>query len=199
MFTGGALETNSYLLPTPEGNILIDAPDGAHEAFRDTPIALLLLTHGHFDHVWDAAKIVRGHGCPVAMHGTTEQMLADRNLLKRFGLNLEVEPVVASILLQEGSSQQFPGLVMDVLEVPGHCPGSICFYDRLRGSLFGGDVLFAGGIGRWDLPGGDHDLLLRGLHRKILTLPDTTIVYPGHGPSTTIGLEKRTNPYLQES
>jgi glyoxylase-like metal-dependent hydrolase (beta-lactamase superfamily II) len=168
-------------------------------AFRDTPIALLLLTHGHFDHVWDAAMIVREHGCQVAMHGTTEQMLADRNLLKRFGLDLEVEPVAASILLQEGANQQFPGLVMDVLEVPGHCPGSLCFYDRLSGNLFGGDVLFAGGIGRWDLPGGDHDLLLKGIHGKILSLPDSTIVYSGHGPATRIGLEKRTNPYLQDS
>lgn len=197
MFTGGALETNFYLLSCPDGNLLIDAPEGAAERFRDTPIALLLLTHGHFDHVWDAAKIVRQHGCPVAMHSITEEMLADKNLLRRFGLDLEVEPVAASTILTEGGNQHFLGLSMDVLEVPGHCPGSLCFHDKTAGSLFGGDVLFAGGVGRWDLPGGDRELLLRGIHGKILPLPPQTVVYPGHGPSTTIEKEKHTNPYLQ--
>ena len=189
--------TNSYLLPTPEGNLLIDAPEGAAEAFRDIPISLLLLTHGHFDHVWDAAKIAEIHHCPVAMHATTQEMLADRNLLRRFGLDLEVEPVAASTLLEEGADQRFLGLSMDLFEVPGHCPGSLCFYHETSGSLFGGDVLFAGGVGRWDLPGGDRDVLLSGIRTKLFPLPNSTIVYPGHGPATTIGEEKQSNPYLQ--
>ena len=81
--------------------------------------------------------------------------------------------------------------------MPGHCPGSLCFYDRLAGLLFAGDVLFAGSVGRTDLPGGDSDLLMQGIHEKLLTLDDATVVLPGHGPATTIGDERRTNPYLR--
>jgi hydroxyacylglutathione hydrolase len=198
MFTGGPLETNSYLIAAPEGNILIDASQGAAEAFREVPIALLFLTHGHYDHVWDAAEIVRQHGCPAAMHPVTEEMLADRNLLRRFGIDLEVEPVKADILLGEGPEQSLLGCRFDIHEVPGHCPGSLCLFDPATHILYGGDVLFAGGVGRWDLPGGDRDLLLSGIKKKLLTLPPETIVCPGHGPATNIGLEKSTNPYLQE-
>jgi glyoxylase-like metal-dependent hydrolase (beta-lactamase superfamily II) len=196
MFTGGALQTNSYLVACPEGNMLIDAPEGSAEAFRDIPIAMLLLTHGHYDHVWDAAAVARHHGCRVAMHPVTETMLADRNLLRRFGIDLEVEPVNADLKLLEGSRQYLLGRSFDLFEVPGHCPGSLCIHDASSNLLFGGDVLFAGGVGRWDLPGGDRDLLLSGISTKLLPLPDQTVVLPGHGPSTTIAEEKANNPYL---
>lgn len=199
MFTGGALETNSYLIRCPEGNLLVDAPEGAAEAFRKTPISLLVLTHGHFDHVWDAAAVARLHGCPVAMHPVTEEMLADRGLLRRFGMDLEVEPVAASQKLSEGAGVDLLGRKFDLYEVPGHCPGSLCLHDLASGRLYGGDVLFAGGVGRWDLPGGDRDLLLSGIRRKLLPLPKRTIVHPGHGPATTIGEESVNNPYLQNS
>ena len=191
------MQTNAYLIACPYGNILIDAPEGAALAMKNIPISLLVLTHGHFDHVWDAAEIARIHQCPVAMHATTEEMLADRNLLRRFGLDLEVEPVAASMLLKEEKGKQLLGLSFDLLEVPGHCPGSLCLYTESAGMLFGGDVLFAGGVGRWDLPGGDRELLLSGIKTKIISLPPITRVYPGHGPSTSIGEEQRSNPYLQ--
>jgi glyoxylase-like metal-dependent hydrolase (beta-lactamase superfamily II) len=195
MFTGGPLETNAYLVRCPEGNLLIDAPEGSAAAFRDIPISLLVLTHGHFDHVWNAAEIARMHGCPVAMHPVTEEMLADRDLLRRIGIDLEVEPVAAGLKLSEGK-QELLGRSVDILEVPGHCPGSICLHDPLSGTLHGGDVLFAGGVGRWDLPGGDRELLLSGIRSKLLPLSSDTIVLPGHGPSTTIGRERSGNPYL---
>jgi glyoxylase-like metal-dependent hydrolase (beta-lactamase superfamily II) len=83
-----------------------------------------------------------------------------------------------------------------VLEVPGHCPGSLCFFALDERVLFGGDVLFAGGVGRWDLPGGDGELLFAGIREKVLPLGDDVRVLPGHGPATTIGVERRTNPYL---
>ena len=196
MFTGGALQTNSYLVACPEGNILIDAPEGSAEAFRDIPISMLLLTHGHYDHVWDAANVARHHRCTVAMHPVTETMLADRNLLRRFGIDLEVEPVTADLKLLEGSGQRLLGRSFDLFEVPGHCPGSLCIHNASSNLLFGGDVLFAGGVGRWDLPGGDRDLLLSGISTKLLPLPGQTVVLPGHGPSTTIAEEKANNPYL---
>jgi glyoxylase-like metal-dependent hydrolase (beta-lactamase superfamily II) len=84
-----------------------------------------------------------------------------------------------------------------VLHVPGHCPGSICLLEKEAGVLFGGDVLFAGAVGRWDLPHGDQGLLLRGIRDKLMPLPDTTVVYPGHGEATTIGRERDTNPFCR--
>ena len=194
-FTGGPVETHAYLVTLPEGNLLIDAPEGAADYFRDVPIDLLVLTHSHFDHVMDAAKIVREKKCGAAMHRTTEEHLIDQTLHKRFGL--EIEPVKATTYLEESKQQNILGVLFDVFEVPGHCPGSICLYHEPGSKiLFGGDVLFAGGVGRWDLPGGDGKLLIDGIKKKLLTLPPETRVLPGHGPETTIGTEAATNGYL---
>ena len=195
-FTGGPVETHSYLVSLPEGNLLIDATEGAADYFKDMPIDLLVLTHGHFDHVMDAAKIVREKKCAIAMHRITEELIADKNLFRRFGLDIEVEPVKATQLHEEGPSQVFLGTSFDLFEVPGHCPGSICLYDPEAKILYGGDVLFAGGVGRWDLPGGDRALLLDGIRKKLLILPDQTRVLAGHGPETSIGVEALTNPYI---
>ena len=196
MFTGGNLETNCYLIPCPEGNILVDAPEGSATAFEQKKVSLLLLTHGHFDHVWDAASLASRQECPVVMHSVTQDIVNDRNLLRRIGLDLEVTPVTATSFLSEGQFTLL-GKTFSIFEVPGHCPGSLCLYDSQDGLLYGGDVLFAGGVGRWDLPGGDRDLLIGGIRSKLLTLPPETVVLPGHGPSTTIGREKTSNPYLQ--
>jgi len=196
-FTGGPLQTNSYLVSLPKGNLLIDAPEGSAAFFQNVSIHLLILTHGHFDHIMDAAKIVRQHHCPVMMHPITEEILADKNLLRRLGLNLEIEPVKASEHLIERQGQLLLGHSFDVFEVPGHCPGSICLYDSRANILYAGDVLFAGAIGRWDLPGGNREVLLDGIEKKLLTLPPLTRLLPGHGPETTIGHEAHYNVYLK--
>lgn len=196
-FTGGPVETHAYLVQLPEGNLLVDAPEGAADYFSSVAIDLLILTHSHFDHVMDAAKIARRQQCPVAMHHTTEEHLADKTLCKRFGLPFDIEPVKAGVYLQEAKRQHFLGTAFEIFEVPGHCPGSICLYHEAAHLLFGGDVLFAGGVGRWDLPGGDRTLLIEGIRKKLLPLPSETVVLPGHGPHTTIGRESKTNAYLQ--
>ena len=90
-------------------------------------------------------------------------------------------------------------MVFTVLEVPGHCPGSLCFLKEDAATLFGGDVLFAGGVGRWDLPGGDYELLMDGIRKKVLPLPDDVAVLPGHGPATKVGIERRTNPFVLQT
>lgn len=221
-FTGGPVETHAYLVTLPQGNLLIDAPEGSVDCFREIPIDYLLLTHSHFDHVMDAARIVREKKCSILMHRTTEEHLADKLLNKRFGLPIEIEPVKATTYLHESKQQNILGALFDVFEVPGHCPGSICLYHEpskmdffpnstsdanspvlspeatLERSpvLFGGDVLFAGGVGRWDLPGGDGKLLIEGIKKKLLVLPPETRVLPGHGPETRIGREIKTNRYL---
>lgn len=196
-FTGGPYQTNCFLLQAPFGNILFDAPEGADQRFAEEEIGLLVLTHGHWDHTADAAAVKRRHGCPLACHADTLPMVSDAGFFERHGFPLRVEPATPDRMLAEGPGQDLLGLKFDVLEVPGHCPGSLCFYLPDEGLLVGGDVLFRGGIGRWDLPGGDGELLLRGIRGKILPLPGHTEILPGHGPATTVESEKSDNPFLQ--
>jgi len=197
-FCGGIYETNCYLLHAPEGPILFDAPDGACAWLekRGIDLKLLLLTHGHFDHIPDLASIKRRFHCPIGCHPDTVPMISDPTFFRSFGFALEVEPVEPDLLINEAPGQNFLGLEMDVLEVLGHCPGSLCFLSRKKKLLVGGDVLFAGGVGRWDLPGGDGDLLFQGIKKKLYPLGDDITVLPGHGPPTKIGTERQTNPFV---
>jgi hydroxyacylglutathione hydrolase len=197
VFTGGIFDTNCFFLLN--AGILIDAPqDSADWLVRSGyRVRTLLLTHGHLDHVWDAARIQREHGCRVGYHPDTIPLVTERDFFKKFGFNWEIEPVQPDFLTREGEALSLDGVDFEVLDVPGHCPGSVCFLQRSTNVLFGGDVLFAGSIGRTDLPGGDHELLLRGIREKLWPLEDDVTVLPGHGPATKIGIEKRTNPFLQ--
>jgi glyoxylase-like metal-dependent hydrolase (beta-lactamase superfamily II) len=196
IYTGGLFETNCYFLP--EARILVDAPEGAADwlSTRDYRVETLLLTHGHVDHVWDAARIQREHHCEVVYHPDTTPMVTDPDFFMRAGFPWRVDPLMPGTVVEEKPSATWGGVEFTVLEVPGHCPGSLCFLQKSTGILFGGDVLFAGGVGRWDLPGGDRDLLLGGIRRKLLPLGDGIRVLPGHGPTTTLGEERLHNPYL---
>ena len=196
-FTGGPYQTNCFAAETPGGLVLFDAPEGADEAFAGGNIGLLVLTHGHWDHVADAAAICQRHGCPLLCHAETVPMVSEEDFFLRQGFPFRTRTVPVSRTLSEGRAQDFLGWPLDVLEVPGHCPGSLCFYSPDEAVLFGGDVLFRGGVGRWDLPGGDAQLLQRGIREKIFTLPENTTVLPGHGPSTTVGEEKSSNPFVR--
>ena len=199
VYTGGFFQTNAYALETPGGGrLLIDAPEGSAEWVRKEGWRLdaLLLTHAHIDHIHDAAAIVREHGCPIYYHPDGLPLLQDRMAYRRYGLSIDFEPVEGGELIGETKRAEFAGLAFEILFVPGHCPGSVCFYDAARQELFAGDVLFAGSIGRTDLPGGDHALLLRGINEKVLPLPGDVTVFPGHGPETTVGEEREHNPFL---
>ncbi|MBA3273534.1 MAG: MBL fold metallo-hydrolase [Chthoniobacterales bacterium] len=198
-FCGGIFETNCYLLHAPGGAILFDAPDGACawlESIGITP-KLLLLTHGHFDHVPDVAKIKRRFGCQIGCHADTVPMIADPEFFRNYGFQLEIDPAEPDFLITATHGCNFAGAEFEVLEVPGHSPGSLCFLSRPDDLLIGGDVLFAGGVGRWDLPGGDGELLFDGIKTKLYPLGDNIMVLPGHGPPTTIGQERRTNPFVR--
>ena len=124
-------------------------------------------------------------------------MISDPEFFRSYGFQLEIEPVEPDFLIEETPARKFLGLEMEVIEVPGHCPGSLCFFSREHQLLIGGDVLFAGSIGRGDLPGGDLELLVDGIGKKLFPLGDDVTVLPGHGPPTTIGTEKKTNPFLR--
>jgi hydroxyacylglutathione hydrolase len=200
-FCGGIFETNCYLREAPEGWMLFDAPDGTCDWLdsMDVDLKLLLLTHGHIDHVQDVARIKRRFRCPIGCHPLTAPMISDREFFHRFGFELEIEPVNADFFIEEARSRNFLGAEFEVLEVPGHCPGSLCFFSRKDRLLIGGDVLFAGSIGRGDLPGGNIDLLTNGIKKKLFALGDDVTVLPGHGPPTKIGRERVTNPFLRSA
>lgn len=195
-FTGGPLDTNAYFLESPAGNILFDAPQGADTRFAKEKVDWLLLTHGHFDHTADAAAIQRRHGCRIAYHPDTIPMTTDPDFFRRMGFELEIEPFTADRLLEECNECEVAGQKMRILLVPGHCPGSLCFFFPDSLTLIGGDVLFREGVGRWDLPGGDGPLLFTGIRQKLFSLDPQTVVFPGHGPTTTIGHEAGHNPYV---
>ncbi|HVA91670.1 MAG TPA: MBL fold metallo-hydrolase [Chloroflexota bacterium] len=152
-------------------------------------------THGHFDHmVGNAACRALAPAAPIYLHPDDAEILANApDQAARFGLSVTPSPP-PDRWLREGEDVILAGAPWHVLHVPGHSPGSICLHRP--GVLIGGDVLFQGSVGRTDLPGGDGHLLLAGIREKLLILPDETVVYPGHGPATTIGRERTYNPYL---
>ena len=142
-------------------------------------------SHGHIDHVFDNAAIVRASGAPLAIHPEDAYRLDGRN-----SYGFEVEPSVATQDLREGDQVHVGDLVFDVLHTAGHTEGSVCLYEERAGLLLAGDVLFAGSYGRTDLPGGDDELMVASLARLARDLPDEVRVLAGHGPETTIGRER---------
>ncbi|NOX98728.1 MAG: MBL fold metallo-hydrolase [Verrucomicrobia bacterium] len=206
-YTGGFFQTNSYLLQGDGGNTLIDAPQGAAEWLRGKGVEIneLLLTHLHHDHVIDAAAIQREHSsCRVRSHSAYDDDLTLASLLRHaVGGLADLESFESDELLEGQTTITSVGFEFALKHVPGHSPDSLCFYlagenDINPGTpiLFGGDVLFNGGIGRTDFPNGSTELLLDGIREKVLTLPGDTVVYPGHGPETTVADEASGNPFL---
>src|SRR3712207_4725121 len=141
-FCGGIFETNCYLFHAPEGAILFDAPDGACDWLESRGVEpkLLLLTHGHFDHVPDVAKIKRRFGCHIGCHADTVPMISDPEFFRGYGFALEIEPAEPDFLIEETPEREFLGARFEVLDVPGHSPGSLCFLSREDELLVGGDV-----------------------------------------------------------
>jgi len=197
-FTGGMAQTNGYLIGSgdkDEACILIDAPLGICEWLDRLEVLPtdLLLTHQHYDHVEDVAKLV-AKGLRLHAYAQYSQELTLEILLQQSGIPIKVDPYCVDHLLEGQTELNVGGLRFDLEHVPGHSPDSVVFiYDGL---LFGGDTLFAGGVGRADLPDGNMELLLSGIRDKLLTLPPNTRVFPGHGPETNIKAEKATNPFL---
>jgi glyoxylase-like metal-dependent hydrolase (beta-lactamase superfamily II) len=157
-------------------------------------------THGHFDHILANKALKEALGAPVAVpvaiHKSDAGMLTNPLASFAFMVGAITPMPPADELLQDGQTLTFGDETLTVLHTPGHSPGGISLAGQ--GLVFCGDALFRGSIGRTDFPGANHDLLLRSIRTRLLTLPDSTTVYPGHGPATTIGRERLTNPYLQD-
>jgi glyoxylase-like metal-dependent hydrolase (beta-lactamase superfamily II) len=157
----------------------------------------VLCTHLHVDHVLGNAFFSERYGLnPWAHSGDKELYAQVKGQAEMFGLIMENEPPQLQGELKEGETVTFGSTRFEVLYVPGHSPGGICFYSKADDIVFVGDCLFNGSIGRTDLWGGDHALLLSRIKSELLTLPEETVAYPGHGPHTTIGEEKAGNPFL---
>jgi hydroxyacylglutathione hydrolase len=215
-FPAGAFAANCYVVaPAPGEQCVIidpgqDAAAGIEEVLAGHRLrpAAVLLTHGHIDHVWSVAPVCGAKGIPAYIHPDDRVLLGDP--AKGFPLGaaqqlfggLEFTEPDDVKELADGMTLSLAGLEIAVNHAPGHTEGSVTF--RLPpghataggGILFSGDLLFAGSIGRTDLPGGDYPTILRSLARVCLSLPDDTVVLSGHGPQTTIGAERRTNPFL---
>jgi len=197
-YTGGMAQTNAWLVETADGNLLVDAPLGTARWIADLGVRVdhLLLTHQHYDHIEDAAA-VREAGAELHAFAPYSTALTLEDLVRASGRELVVTPYTVDHLLEAGSTPRLAGLDIDVLHLPGHSPDSLVFHPAGSGIVFSGDTLFAGSVGRADLPGGDFDQLLDGIARHLLAMPADTRVLPGHGPETTIGREVATNPFLR--
>lgn len=198
-FTGGIAQTNGWIVEAPEGVLLVDAPEGVADWLeaREVRPAALLLTHQHFDHVMDAATVKARFGCPIyAYAGYSKGLTLEELFGMATGTMLNVPAFEVDHVLAGMERVKVGGVELEVKHVPGHSPDSIGFYWAEKGLLFGGDILFAGSIGRTDFPGGSMRMLVTGIKEKILSLPDETRVFPGHGPETTVGEEREGNGYL---
>lgn len=198
LFTGGIAATNGYLLTGPTGeHLLIDAPDGVAEWLDSQGIRPqhVLLTHQHFDHVLDAAAL-QSRGAMIHAFAAHAPTLTLENRCREWGLP-PVPRYHIDAVLDLSQSLSLSGLEFQLAHIPGHSSDSVSFYLAQQACVYAGDTLFRHSIGRCDLPGGDEALLLRGIHQHLLSLPDATTVFSGHGAATTIGHERHQNAFLQ--
>ncbi|AAZ56120.1 possible hydrolase [Thermobifida fusca YX] len=217
-FPAGPLAANCYVVAPEAGAecVIVDPGQQATEGvarlldeYRLTPVAVLL-THGHFDHVWSAEEVCQTHDIAAYAHAADRPLLSDpargvdpglaAQLAALFG-NEQLREPKQVVEVTDGQVLQLAGLEITVAHAPGHTPGSVVYAlpptEDTPEVLFTGDLLFAGSIGRTDFPGGDHAAIMRSLSRVCLSRGDDTVVLPGHGPRTTIGRERATNPFLR--
>ena len=190
--TGGFTATNSYLLEGPEGAILVDAAEGAAAWLRSLGVqpAALLLTHLHFDHVVDAARIAADFGCPVHAFSPFSREATLEALFEAHGMPLPpVTPFMVNHRVADGDLIEVAGLRIHALHVPGRSPDSLAFHVPEASLVFSGDTLMQGTIGRTDFPGGGFEMLVNAIRTRLLTLPAATRVFPGHGDPTGIDHE----------
>ena len=217
-FPAGSFQTNCYVVATEAGApcVIIDPGQDAVEPLdsllaehRLTPVAVLL-THGHFDHTFSVSPVCDGHDVPAWIHPDDRAMLADpmiglsREAMAFFGGRLELREPREVRELADGAALDIAGVTLRVEHAPGHTRGSVLFCtdtgpaaDGGTEVILAGDTLFAGSIGRTDLPGGDHEQMLASLAALVGGHEDSAVVLPGHGPTTTIGRERASNPFLR--
>lgn len=206
-FTFSPIQENTYILHNEAGEAIIADPGCYFAAEQETlhkyighnglkPI-MLVNTHCHLDHVFGNKWVADNYNLDLWLHPLEEKVLLKApEVGNLYGLPFQNYTGPLNFL-EPGKTIAFGKYALEVIHTPGHSPGSVCLYCKNDNFLIGGDVLFRESIGRTDLPGGDHDLLLQSIREKLYTLPDDTVVYNGHGPQTTIGHEKKYNPFVR--
>ncbi len=201
----GMIQTNAYLLVEPNRKeaVLIDAPGEVWPkvapilAADDIKLTELWITHGHWDHTQGGAEIVRETQARVVAHRDDQDLIETPEIMEGImGEKLGLEGIKVDQWVSQGDSLAALGQRADVRHVPGHCPGNVLFYFADMAVAFVGDAIFAGSIGRTDLPGGSFDQLARSIRSQIYTMPDNVQLLPGHGPATNVMREKETNPHV---
>lgn len=196
------LAVNSYLVADSDsGDAVLIGPGeyspvlARHIAERELRVGLILDTHGHFDHIGGNVDAVEALGAPLVCHRDDAGWLTDAVLCGAAMFGFDDFPLRApDRMIEDGETLEVGALRIEVIHTPGHTPGGVCFL--IEDCLFAGDTLFRNGVGRVDLPGGDEEALWRSIRERLLVLPSATVVYPGHGPTTIIGAEAATNPFL---
>jgi glyoxylase-like metal-dependent hydrolase (beta-lactamase superfamily II) len=201
----GPLETNCWVVSDDSGGptIVIDPAEDADRILAevaDRGVAAVVLTHGHFDHIGAVSELLARTGAPLLVHEDDAVSITTSSGTGGAAFGFDVTAPPADRLLSDGDRIESGDLVLRVLHTPGHTPGGICLFaegaETEAPQLFSGDTLFAGSVGRTDFPGGDGRALARSIASKLSPLPAETNVHPGHGPDTTIGRERRLNPFF---
>jgi len=198
----GVCQTNCYFVYR-EGSskvIFIDPADYGDQIFQAMKnngfeVAAILLTHGHFDHIWGCSRLRQLTSAPVYAYEGEEEVLLSSDLNVSAGAGRACT-VKANTLLKDGEEVTIEGMTFKLIATPGHTQGSCCYYFEEAHMLISGDTLFEESVGRTDLPTGSMSTLVRSVKDKLFELPDDVVVYPGHGDSTTIGHEKKYNPFI---
>ena len=198
----GSVYTNCYFIKNKETNelVIVDPADAPEKIFQKviqmegTPVGILL-THGHYDHILAVRDVKEKYQIPVYACRDEQEMLYEPsvNMTAHVGRSLSIKP---DVLLADLDVFELAGLSFQMIHTPGHTKGSCCYYLKDEGILLSGDTLFCGSVGRTDFPGGSTAQIVRSLHKLLESLPEDTQVYPGHDRSTTIGYEKRYNPFV---
>jgi len=207
VFTVNPFQENSSVVYDESGECAIIDPGFSNRAEQKELVdfidkhqlkpVLLLNTHCHIDHILGNRFVADTYKLKLQIHPLDRPLLdAAKTYAHMYGLDYDHSPD-PEILFEEGDIISFGKTKMDILHLPGHAPGHVIFVHHASKTIIGGDIIFRGSIGRTDLPGGNHQDLLDSIEQKLFTLPDDYTVYPGHGPTTTVGFEKRTNPFFQ--
>jgi len=202
----GQLGTNSYLIhdETSSSAVLIDCPFEAAQIIPQElnrlglKLSAILLTHGHWDHIWDVAELSQKTGAKIYAADGGRKLIEDPSFQAEHLLgSLDIKGAKVDVMPKDNDTFTLAGLKIKCISADGHCPGSIVYYIQDQSVAFVGDVIFQESVGRADLWGGDFQKLTKNIKEKLYTLPDNTVLYPGHGEATSVGYEKSNNPFVR--